>query len=55
MLFATASSSGFLDFLIFMGIGILCIRTLWRRYDNDGAVKDATKKGLINVIGRWLK
>jgi hypothetical protein len=55
MLFAAGSGDGFIGFLLVMSIGIRGMMCLMKRFDSDGAVKDATKKGLVSMIGRWLK
>lgn len=41
--------------LIMLGLAIIGIRKMARSFDSDGAVKDATKKGVVSLIGRLLK
>jgi hypothetical protein len=41
--------------LIILGLAIIGVRKMARSFDSDGAVKDAAKKGVVNLIGRWLK
>jgi len=55
MLFATGSGDGFIGFMVVMSIGIWGTMRLMKKFDSDGAVKDATKKGVVSMIGRWLK
>lgn len=55
MLFAAGSGDGFIGFLLVMSIGIWGMMRLMTKFDGDGAVKEATKKGLVSMIGRWLK
>ncbi len=55
MLFA--SDFGDVLFKGFLGLLLLAWvagRTL-KKFDNDGAIKGAASKGIIGMIGRWLK
>jgi len=38
-----------------MLLGCWSLGRMLKKFDGDGAVKDATKKGVISVIGRLLK
>jgi hypothetical protein len=46
---------GCFKFLFFVSLGMLAIRRIFAKFDNDGAVKGAAKKGIVNIITRWLK
>ena len=56
-------ASGFMDFMsgVLMFLMAFCCvgGLLFRKFDNDGAVKsaakEAAKRGVVNLLGRWLK
>ena len=55
MLFA--SSFGDFMFTGFLGLMLLAWlagRTI-KKFDGDGAIKGAASKGIVSMIGRWLK
>ena len=41
MLFASSFGDGFLGLMLFLSIGIWSAQRLMKKFDNDGAVKDA--------------
>ena len=55
MLFASSFGDGFLNFVVFISIGMLAFKHLLKKWDKDGAVNHSVKKGVISLIGRLLK
>ncbi len=57
MLFAAAQSFSEAVFwtLMFVGVGIWSARRLFGQFDSKGEIKGAAQKGIISMIGRWLK
>jgi len=41
--------------LLILGLAIIGIKKMARSFDRDGAVKDEAKKGVVRMIGRWLR
>ena len=54
MLFA-AIGDGFIGFLIVMAFGAWGTARMFKKFDSGGAVKGAARKGVVNLIGKWLK
>jgi hypothetical protein len=58
MLFADAGDV-FLTMVFLVAIASLLFRAYFHKFDDkgeiNGAVHDAAKKGVVNLIGKWLK
>lgn len=56
MLFAAQSFSEAVFWTIaFCAIGLMAARKLFGQFDSKGDIKGAAQKGIISMIGRWLK
>jgi hypothetical protein len=55
MLLATSFGDGFLGLILIFSLGMMGLRQFLGKFDTDGSIKDAARKGLINQIGKWLK
>ncbi len=56
MLFASSSfGDTFLWWLIILPFAFHGFRKLGKWFDDKGEVKEATKQGVLGMIGRWLK
>ena len=55
MLFASSVSEGVFWTLMFVGVGIWAMRRIFGQFDSKGEIKGAAQKGIISMIGRWLK
>ena len=57
MLFAAAQSFSEAVFwtIAFCALGIIAARKLFGQFDNKGDIKGEAQKGIIRMIGRWLK
>jgi len=55
MLFASVFGDSCGDFLFLFFIAVWAMRMLFGSIDGDGVVKNAAKRGLLNVLIRCLK
>ena len=55
MLFAQGFGESVFWSFVFLAIGLGAVGRLFKKFDTGGQVQDAAKKGIINVISRWLK
>ena len=55
MLFASSFGESVFWTIAFVGIGIMAARRLFGQFDGKGEIKGAAQKGIISMIGRWLK
>lgn len=55
MLLAYASFDPIVCFLLLIGLGSWGLRKFFKQFDADGSVHAAARKGVVNLIGRWLK
>lgn len=50
-----SAASGLFWFVVIIACGIWGVRRLFGQFDNNGEIKGAAQKGIISMIGRWLK
>ena len=55
MLFASSFGEGVFWMLALMSFGFWGFRKLFGQFDSKGEIKGAAQKGIIGMIGRWLK
>ena len=55
MLFAMTAEQHFFGMLTLFFLGLWGFKRFMGKFDTDGSVKDAARKGLVNQIGKWLK
>lgn len=55
MLFAMTVEQHVFCMLLFFILAMYGFKKLMRDVDTDGTVKDAARKGIVNIISRWLK
>ena len=55
MLFASSFSEGVFWMLMLMACGFWGFRRLFGQFDSKGEIKGAATKGIIGMLGRWLK
>ncbi len=55
MLLAYASFDPVVCLLVLFVFGTWGFRKCLKQFDADGTVHAATRKGVVNLIGRWLK
>jgi hypothetical protein len=55
MLLATSFGDTLFGLIILFSLGMMGLRQFLGKFDTDGSVKDAARKGIVNQISKWLK